>query len=124
MKARNRILGAQGEQAAADYLQAQGYVILARNVHTRAGELDIVAQKRQLLAFIEVKTRTTGTFGPAAAAVDKTKQRHICAASALYLQQNALTGAEVRYDVITVDAADGMRVHHIENAFGYQAIDW
>lgn len=124
MKAYNQQIGQAGEQAAVDYLMCEGYALLACNLHTPKGELDIIAQHGDDLIFIEVKTRTSAVFGPAAAAVNQAKQRHICAASAWYMQQNSLYGANVRYDVITVDAAKGMRVHHIKHAFEYQVNDW
>ena len=53
----NKVLGSQGEQAAADYLTRQGYRICARNFRVPAGEIDIVAAKQELVVFVEVKTR-------------------------------------------------------------------
>lgn len=124
MKGRNQTVGQAGEQAAADYLKQRGYTILARNVRNTQGELDIIAQKEGCLVFVEVKTRTTGAYGPAAAAVGKAKQKHISAASALYMQQNGLCDACVRYDVMTVDVSQQMQVQHIKHAFEYQANNW
>lgn len=121
---RNQAVGMAGEQAAVDYLLKQGYQVLARNARTPAGELDIIARNGNVLVFIEVKTRSSAVFGPAAGAVGAAKQAHICAASAWYMQQNELTGLGVRYDVITVDAADGMRVQHIPNAFEFIPLEW
>ncbi|MBQ5420399.1 MAG: YraN family protein, partial [Selenomonas sp.] len=54
---KNQILGSQGEQAAADFLQQQGYKICARNFRVPVGEIDIIARQGEVLAFVEVKTR-------------------------------------------------------------------
>ena len=56
--------GAWGEAAAAAFLQAQGYTILARNFRTRWGEIDLVASDAKYLVFVEVKTRRSDHFAP------------------------------------------------------------
>ena len=73
-------IGRQGEEAAAVFLERAGYDILARNFRTPRGEIDIVASKGRMLAFVEVKTRRTQRFGRPAAAVDQTTEDHpVCA---------------------------------------------
>ena len=66
-------IGRLGEDKAAEFLLANGYKILARNYRIRGGEIDIVAFRRGVLAFIEVKTRTGDAFGTPAQAVDEEK---------------------------------------------------
>lgn len=66
-------IGRYGEDKAAEYLLQNGYKILARNYRVRGGEMDIVAFRRGVLAFIEVKTRTGDAFGTPAQAVDEEK---------------------------------------------------
>lgn len=66
-------IGKLGEDLAADFLKDAGYKILVRNYRVRGGETDIVAFKRGVLAFVEVKTRTTDLFGAPADAVDREK---------------------------------------------------
>ena len=56
---RNQRVGQWGEQAAADYLSAKGYEIMARNVRTPYGEIDLIAQKDGFTIFVEVKARTS-----------------------------------------------------------------
>ena len=70
-------IGRQGEEAAAVFLERAGDEILARNFRTSRGEIDIVASKGRMLAFVEVKTRRTQRFGRPAAAVDYRKQQKI-----------------------------------------------
>ena len=66
-------IGRLGEDKAAEFLLKNGYKILARNYRIRGGEMDIVAFKRGVLAFVEVKTRTGEAFGTPAQAVDEDK---------------------------------------------------
>ena len=67
-----------------------------------------------MIAFIEVKRRTTNQFGTPAEAVNAAKQRKIITAAALYMQQNDLQNANVRFDVIELTPD---RINHIQNAF-------
>src|ERR1700727_2009667 len=55
-----RVLGLRGESLAAEHLRARGYVVLARNVRTPQGEIDLIARDGEALAFVEVKTRRVG----------------------------------------------------------------
>jgi len=74
---KNQILGSQGEQAAADFLQQQGYRICARNFRVPVGEIDIIARQGEVLAFVEVKTRHSNRYGTPAQAVNFRKQKKI-----------------------------------------------
>ena len=74
---RNQKVGQWGEQAAADYLSAKGYEIMARNVRTPYGEIDLIAQKDGFTIFVEVKARTSSSLGPPEIAVTPRKQ-HTC----------------------------------------------
>lgn len=109
-----REFGNVGEDAACAYLVRKGYEILARNFRRRCGEIDVIARKRGVLAFVEVKRRSGLGFGRPAEAVDAKKQRHIVQTALLYLQENGLEDAQLRFDIIEILPA---RVHHIENAF-------
>ena len=107
-------IGSQGENLACKELKKQGYQILARNYRHSFAEIDIIAQKRGLLAFIEVKTRSGMAYGRPAEAVNTEKQRRIIQAAALYLQENGLSEANIRFDVIEILPGE---LRHIEAAF-------
>ena len=111
---RRQFFGNAGEDAACAYLLKKGWKILDRNVRRGRNEIDIIAQKRGLLAFIEVKTRSGMAYGRPAEAVNTEKQRRIIQAAALYLQENGLSEANIRFDVIEI--LPGER-RHIEAAF-------
>ena len=65
-----RAYGNEGEQAACEYLQKKGWKILDRNVRRGRGEIDIIARKRKIIAFVEVKRRSSLAFGSPAEAVN------------------------------------------------------
>ena len=73
----NQLLGAAAEQAAADFLRAQGLEILDRNFRRRLGELDIIARDGDVLVIAEVRARSSDQFGGAAASVDSGKQTRL-----------------------------------------------
>ena len=108
-------IGLRAENAAAEYLQAQGAHILLRNYRCRCGELDIVARLGESeVAIVEVRTRSSPAYGGAAASVDAAKrQRLIRAASRLLQQRRDLARLRVRFDVIVVSDPCG-DVPHIE----------
>ena len=113
-----RELGRLGEDLAARYLEGRGWRIVARNVRYREGEIDIVAAREGLLAFVEVKTRRSRAFGTPAEAVTWRKQRTIRSMAARYLSEARPRAAAVRFDVVDI-ARDGggYRVTHLEDAF-------
>lgn len=108
-----------GEEQAAHYLQAQGYTILARNWRRREGELDIVAQDKATLAFVEVKTRRTLTYGVAEESVDLRKQAQLARLAQRFLDENPnLAFCECRFDVVVVDMTVlPPQIRHYRNAF-------
>jgi putative endonuclease len=118
MTERRLIVGRTGEDAAVQYLLQRGYYILERNYRCRFGEIDLVARDGDTLTFIEVKTRRSRTFGPAAAAVTHTKQRHLIKASQMYMVQHGKREDLCRFDVVTIDM-DGQesRIELIKDAF-------
>jgi putative endonuclease len=113
-----RARGAAGEEAAEAYLVAQGYRIVARNVLTKVGELDVVALDGETLCFVEIKARATQEFGEAIAAVRSGKQRKIVRAAMLFLAKNRSHRA-CRFDVLGLDrGADGAWTFTlVKNAF-------
>jgi len=113
-KDQTNITGRKGEDAACAFLEAKGYTILARNYTVRYGELDIIAQKEEIVVFAEVKTRRNTRYGRACEAVSPAKQRKLIAAANLWLAETGYGGA-ARFDVIEVYASGA--VEQIENAF-------
>lgn len=112
-------LGNWGEEAAAQYLSALGYRILARNWHCRYGELDIVAETDRLLALVEVKTRESDCFRPAREAVDFRKRRKLVRAGLAWLAAHPEEERPVRFDVAEVyPGPDGQAmITYLEDAF-------
>ncbi len=114
-------LGRAAEDAAARHLQERGWRLLARNVRIGRGELDIIARRGPVLAFVEVKARRTGTCGTPEDAVDPRKRRQIARLAELWLSARpwALAGvSDVRFDIVAVDAGSvPCRVRHLPAAF-------
>lgn len=105
-------LGQQGELLAAEHLERAGYRLVASNFKLPVGrnrrgalvhsEIDIVAYERDVLCFVEVKTRRSDWFAPPEANVDLRKQRQISRAARVYRRTFNLTGAPFRYDVVSI----------------------
>lgn len=114
-----RALGRFGEDLAEQYLVRAGFRILARNVHLRHAELDLVALDRTTLVFVEVRLRSSARFGSGAESVDARKRRRIVAAAAELLARGELPRApRIRFDVIAVDAGrDPPELEHFRDAF-------
>jgi putative endonuclease len=94
--------GRQAEQAAADYVASKGYRILTRNFKTRRGEIDIVAEKENVLIFIEVRSRQGVDFGLPQETVNRKKRQKIRMTAAQYLKQYQALERLCRFDVVGV----------------------
>ena len=97
-----RAFGSQGEADARAFLEKKGLKILEMNFRRPTGEIDIIARRGRTLVFVEVKRRSSLRYGRPAEAVDRAKQGHILRTAALYLQENGLYDAPVRFDVVEV----------------------
>jgi putative endonuclease len=95
--------GRRGEEAAYFYLRKLGYVMVARNYRTpnRRGEIDLIGWHKDVLCFVEVKTRTTRDVKPAEAAVDRDKRRDLLAVAREYLR-HLPPSCQWRLEVISV----------------------
>ena len=116
--------GKSGENMTAAFLRKKGYTVLRRNYQCRFGEIDIIAQKDRILAFVEVKTRRENALVSPAESVNSHKIRRITLAAQDYLEKSGSeSGLQPRFDVaqITVfkkkDGTDGYRLNYIANAF-------
>ncbi len=109
----NPASGLQAEHCACHALVADGWNILGRRMRTKAGEIDAVAEKEGVLAFVEVKTRKT--LAEAAAAVRPRQQQRLMAAAEILLGENPGWGRQgIRFDVLLVDPQS--RVRRIKDA--------
>jgi putative endonuclease len=119
---RRRQTGISGEALAYWYLRRQGYTVIARNyrVAQPRGEIDLIGWDGDVLAFVEVKTRTTATGGPPERTVDAGKQDLLQRAARHYLSRRRLTDVSYRFDVVALEAgsagAPTIRLH--KGAFG------
>ena len=115
--------GQASELLAERYLQAKGYRILARNLRTMLGELDLVAEDRGVLVFVEVKARATEAFGGAVLAVNRRKQAKLVRLASQYLAQHHLADRSCRFDVVLVQGHPSSqgRIEHLQNAFDADA---
>ncbi len=99
----NQKFGRWGEETASEYLQEQGVDMLAANVRTEYGEIDLLGQQDGVLIFFEVKTRRTRTFGYPEQSVDFRKQEHMRNAAQDYMQNHPEIISDWRIDVIAVE---------------------
>lgn len=110
-------LGKNGEEAVAQWLSQHGYTILACNYRVRCGEVDIIARNHEIMAFVEVKTRTTEYF-PTHLVVNKTKQNKVIKAAMHYMVKHKIYDKVIRFDIATVTPVrGGFNVDYLPNAF-------
>lgn len=115
-----RAQGDRAEDRAAAYLEARGFTILDRNHQSRRGEVDLVAERGELLVFVEVRSRADDVFGGPAATVGMRKRRRVIAAATDWAARAGLLDRRaIRFDVIAIldREAEGESVEWIENAF-------
>jgi putative endonuclease len=117
MKNHKQAIGIWGEDLARTYLEENGYAIIARNVRTAHGEIDIIASKDELIVFVEVKTRTSHVFAYPEASVTPRKQTHMLSAAEAYLDQHPEFSDSWQFDVIAIEGKPGGQAHieHFEN---------
>ena len=107
-------LGVLGEKQAKDFLIKNKYKIIKTNYTCPVGEIDIIAKQKDVIVFVEVKTRTSAKFGLPRESVTPFKQNKIRSVATCYLKENMLLNSPVRFDVI--DILEG-NITHIPNAF-------
>ncbi len=111
--AENKKLGKLGEKKARKYLRKEGWNILNTNYVNPFGEVDIIARKGDVLAFIEVKTRLSDAYGAPSEAVTRSRQAKYIRAAKYYFAGKDID-CNVRFDIIEVFQG---KINHIENAF-------
>ena len=102
MTDQRRVLGQAGEQMAGEFLEQKGYQIIRRNVRTRRGEIDLIAMDDSTLVFVEVRTRTSHSFGTALESVTWRKRQKLRELATEYLQSVEGFVPSFRFDVVAV----------------------
>ncbi len=111
-------LGKKAEELAAGFLLKNGYKILARNFRYQKAEIDIIAEKDNLIIICEVKARSTDVFNLPQESVNKKKIKLLVSAADYYLKEFNVT-KEVRFDIISIlpDKKEDLLIEHIQDAF-------
>jgi putative endonuclease len=115
--AQHNLLGNKGEMLASRFLLDKGYAVHHHNWRSGHKEIDIIAQQRNVLVFVEVKSRTSEEYGNAYDAVDDKKIRLLISAAQAYIRKYNID-LKFRFDIITVIGnSEPYRIEHIEDAF-------
>ena len=110
-------LGKQGEDAACLFLKVQGYTIVERNWRYDRHEIDVIAENKDFIIFVEVKTRTSSQWGNPEDFISRMQMKRIITAADFYLKEYNIE-KDVRFDIITiVKGKDGFEIEHIDDAF-------
>ena len=113
-------LGKAGEEIAADFLKKSGYKIVEVNYRCPIGEIDIVAQDKNEVVFVEVKARKTSALGYPEEAVGIKKQKKMSQLASWYLQERKLNDSCARFDVVAIlMLPSGNDIRLIRNAFDF-----
>jgi len=111
-------LGRHGEDLAHRYLQKAGYAVVARNYRAGAdSEIDIVARKKDLVVFVEVKSRRSTEYGAPDRAIDEKKHKNIIRGARAFTTRGAIDWSQVRFDVISVVFTQPPSILHQQDAF-------
>ena len=118
---KSNIIGAWGEERAAQYLKKKRYTLVAAGYSCKFGEIDLIVRDRKYLVFVEVKLRKSAKFAQALEYVDRRKQDRIRMTASMYLSENP-TKLQPRFDVIEIYAPQGTltlepEICHLEDAF-------
>ncbi len=123
MSSETTLLGRWGEAQVAEYLHKKGYRLIASGYRCRMGEIDLIARKGKILAFVEVKLRRDDHFATAREQVTAAKQRKILVTAEHFLAQHPEMGEyRCRFDVAEVYAPEGLNtrkpeIRYFEHAF-------
>ena len=111
--------GKLGERAAKKFLRRQGLKFLAANFRSQRGEIDLIFRDGDCLAFVEVKTRSSGGWTRPAAAVNAQRRRRLSQAALDYLQLLKNPPVQIRFDIVEVLLTDGKvhEIRHLPNTF-------
>jgi putative endonuclease len=114
MSKHNQRLGKWGEETAVNWLKENGYEIVAQNIRTPYGEIDIVAKKENMAIFVEVKTLTFNkNFFPEQQITNR-KREHMLNSAQHYAAENNIDNWQI--DVIAIEGKQNPKISHFENA--------
>ena len=108
-----KLIGDQGENQAAEYLEHKGFEILAQNWRHKHLEVDIIAKDGIFLIFVEVKVRKSATYGYENTLISNAKQKALSRAAEAYIFENSYTG-KIRVELISIKYN---KINYIKNAF-------
>jgi putative endonuclease len=107
----------KGEEIAATYLKKKGYKILASNFNGKGFEIDLIAERGNLVAFVEVKRRKSSDFMDPLLGIDRKRREHMIKGAKYFLLVNDLYDkCDVRFDVVTIIGSK-KKIEHYEDAF-------
>jgi len=110
--------GVVGERVAERWLLRHGWRVLERRYRSGHRDIDLIAEREGLVAFVEVKTRSGVRFGDPVEAVNWKKRNDLCRSAAVWVDRHGRSGEHYRFDVIGVLVnGDRVRVRHVQNAF-------
>lgn len=108
-------LGGEAEQIAAKYLQQQGLIMLASNYQCRYGEIDLIMRDGKMLVFVEVRLRSSASFGGAGMSITAAKQQKLARTAEHYLQQHG--NKACRFDAVLMSRPSIDDIEWVKNAF-------
>lgn len=111
---RNRKIGLIGEKYAKTFFENRGFEIIAQNVHTQYGEIDLIVSDKKELIFVEVKTRTNLAFGYPETSISLKKTEHLISSAELYLQDHPEISLPWRIDVLAINLDSQDHEPHME----------
>lgn len=117
MKSYNKVIGKIGEKIAVLYLFKNNYKILYTNYLTIYGEVDIVARKKNIISFIEVKTRSNSKYGNPSESVNYKKQIKIRNSASTIINRYENKDVSFSFDVVEIYLSKSIEIVHIKNAF-------
>jgi putative endonuclease len=112
--AKNQLIGQWGEKIAEKFFEEKGYVVIERNFRTPYGELDLIVRNLEGIVFVEVKTRTSDTFGFPETAITKIKKSHMIQSAEAFMQSYAEISSGWRIDVLAIQGRPGGKNISIE----------
>jgi putative endonuclease len=109
-------LGDKGESLVGDYLEKEGFRIIARNYRKRSGEIDLIALRDDLVVFVEVKARTHSSFD-LSEVVGPAKQKRIIACARHFIVEHKMYNSSYRFDVALLENLETGQITYIKGAF-------